>query len=615
MKGLYLSIVLIIALGIGVYANSLGGEFIWDDIVLVKESPSIESLSHIGHIFSNRTALDSGGKFYFYRPLQMFTYAIDYSLWQEDPRGYHLTNLILHILVAISIYWLVSILFKDSPLALFSALLFVAHPIHTEAVAYISGRADSLATLFMLLALIFYIKYCDLKNMRLFMAAILCYLLAVFSRENSLIFPLIILLYHYAFEKKAQKKLLLSLFGLSLAYIILRAGFFSFSAPHTECPNTLLQRLPGFFIALSRYIRLLFLPLDLHMEYGNDLFAWNDPRAWLGLAMLLFLAIVAFRQRKRNMVIFLSIAWFFILLLPMSNLYPINAYMAEHWLYSPSIGFFLIVAFYLSSMYKVERLRKFSIFALAAILLYSSFLTVKQNSYWKEPVSLYKRTLKYAPQSFLVYNNLGIIYGSRSDFAQAVALFKKALAINPEDASAYNNLGKAYKAMHKNKEAIESYQKALAINPRFARVYYNLGNAYKDINKNNQAIDAYKEAIEADPYYAKAYYNLGITYSELGEYEKAAQAFERTIEITPDYSYAYGNLGNAYNVIGRKKEALESLKKAISLEPNNAYAYNNLAVFYLEQKNYKLAIQCADRAKDLGLGNQQLLDVLKPYRK
>ncbi|GAF76422.1 unnamed protein product, partial [marine sediment metagenome] len=145
-----LAIVLIIILGFVVYSNSLNGKFIWDDEYLIKNNVYIRSFSYLPKIFSEDIGTGAEKKYYFYRPLQMITYMIDYSLWKLNVRGYHLTNTLLHILAALTIYWLINILFGDRPLSLFASLFFVAHPIHTEAVAYISGRADPLALLFML---------------------------------------------------------------------------------------------------------------------------------------------------------------------------------------------------------------------------------------------------------------------------------------------------------------------------------------------------------------------------------------------------------------------------------------------------------------------------------
>ena len=153
-----LSLVLIALLGFGVYAESLQGEFLLDDYVLVKDNVRIKSWFNLPRLFTEQIAAGGGRKWHAYRPLQMITYMTDYSLWRLNPRGYHFTNILLHLAAALSIFWLVNLLFGDRLTSLFTTLLFVAHPVHTGAVSYISGRADSLAAAAMVLCLVFYLK-------------------------------------------------------------------------------------------------------------------------------------------------------------------------------------------------------------------------------------------------------------------------------------------------------------------------------------------------------------------------------------------------------------------------------------------------------------------------
>ena len=145
-------------LGFTIYVNSLEGEFIWDDHVLIANNKYIESWNYIPEIFSQDIGAPAGERYNFYRPVQILTYKIDYLIWRFDAGGFRLTNIIIHILAVLCIYWFFSIIFKDSLLSFWASLLFLVHPVHTGAVYYISGRPDLLALLFMLLCYIFYIK-------------------------------------------------------------------------------------------------------------------------------------------------------------------------------------------------------------------------------------------------------------------------------------------------------------------------------------------------------------------------------------------------------------------------------------------------------------------------
>ncbi len=338
-KSAIVQIILIIALGIIVYSNCLDGKFVWDDFGLVKDNSLIRSWRNIPEIFTEGMGGDNSN---FYRPLQIISYAADYSLWGLNSVGYHLTNTLLHILAALAVYWLINILFSSQALAFLTAALFVVNPLHTESVSYISTRSDPLSLLFISLTLIFYIK--SLPGARPVASALslASCLLALLSKENSIIIPLLILLYHYTFKIKLKPRLFFSISLIVLAYVILRLTLLK---SFVSISPVLFRRVPGFFAALSEYMRLLLLPVNLHLEYGNRLFAIFHPRAILGLAIFVFLIAAAVRRRNRDQLLFFAIAWFFLALLPVTSIYAINySFMMEHWLYLPSVGFFLVLS-------------------------------------------------------------------------------------------------------------------------------------------------------------------------------------------------------------------------------------------------------------------------------
>jgi len=279
------------------------------------------------------------------------------------------------------------------------------------------------------------------------------------------------------------------------------------------------------------------------MEYGNKLFAFGEPKAILGALILIALMMVAFRIRKDNKLVFFSVAWFLIALLPVSNLYPINATMAEHWLYLPSIGFFLIMAQIGSSLYRTKDFRVLTSVAIIGFVIFYSALTVRQNSYWSEPIKFYERTLKYAPDSSGVYNNLGNSYRANKENEKAMGAFKKAIAINPDYALAYYNLGILYDVMNRNEEAITAYKRVIEIKPDYTEAYNNLGKTYNLIGNKEEAIAAHKKAIKIDPGHLESYFNLGNAYDDFGKSEKAIASYKRVISINPNYVDAYVNLG------------------------------------------------------------------------
>ncbi|MEE8359569.1 MAG: tetratricopeptide repeat protein, partial [Candidatus Omnitrophota bacterium] len=578
-KIVFLSILLLVVLGFALYLNSTGGQFVWDDAYLVKNNIYIKSWGHIANIFTKDIAAGAQTQSNFYRPIQMLTYMFDHSIWGLNVRGYHLTNIFLHVLAGACVYWFTALLFTNPRLSLFSSVLFVVHPVMTEAVCYISGRADLLAGVFMLLSIICYIKSLRSKKSMPYIIALVSYAAALLSRESPLMLPVLLLVYHYAFKKKLDLKRFLPMVGIAALYVVLRFTHLKALLPHTIVDTTIFQRAPGFFVAFTEYLRLLILPIGLHMEYGNGLFSIFHPKAIFGL--FAFAGILAYSFKKRNSpVIFFSITWFILTLLPQSNLYPINAYMAEHWLYMPSIGFFILLASGLERVYIKERSRRLAVAGAVSLTLFFSCLTVMQNATWKDPIAFYERTLRYAPESFRAHNSLGIKYDEMGDKERAIVSYKKAIERNPYFIYPYHNLATAYASMGNTEEAIKWYEKAIQISPSFGGTYFNLGNLYGRIGKSDEAIRAYKEALKRYPEYVEAYFNLGNAYKAAARYEEAIDAYTEAVMLDPKDTGTYNNLGNTYNAMGRPKEAIDSYKRAIEIDPNVPDAYNNLGALY-----------------------------------
>lgn len=468
-----------------IYGNSGRNEFIWDDYGLVRDNILIRNWTNIPAIFSKCSAISQTGlQAVLYRPMQIFTYMIDYSLWGIKVNGYHLTNVLLHIIASLCIYWFINILFNNKSLSVLTSVLFVLHPVHTEVVSYISGRADSLSLIFTLLCFIFYIQKRALFP--------LFFAFALLSKENALILPFLILLYHYTFKKKIKIGRLSAVLNfvegrfsiilcISSIYIILRLTVFKSLIPHEINPGTVIQRIPGLFIAIASYIKILLFPFNLHMEYGRRLFYFSNPKAITGIFIVSALLLYCCKKRKESNLIFFSILWFFIALMPHANIYPVNAYMAEHWLYLPSVGFFLILANLLCHIYK--SIKPIAILSIITIIIFYSHLTIKQNNYWKDPITFYARTFKYTPDSYRVCSNLSDTYLCAEKYEEAVVVLTKSLEIDPSSERLYNNLGVAYCYMGKYEEAIVMYKKALELVPDYHIAHHNLVMTKKSCKK------------------------------------------------------------------------------------------------------------------------------------
>ena len=403
--------------------------------------------------------------------------------------------------------------------------------------------------------------------------------LAFLSKENALVITPILLLYNYVFKQKIKWRIFLPPLIISLIYLFLRAvtlQAFFFG------PVMIAKRIPGFFAALTNYFKILLVPVNLHMEYGNKLFGITDPRVLTGLAVFFLLLFLAFRKRESNRLVTFAVLWFFIAFLPTTSIYPIHSfYMAEHWLYLPSIGFFLLLAQALVLLYEKKNYRLAAFSVLICFLSAYAYLTIKQNNYWKSEREFYQRTLQYAPESFMAHNNLGNIY--------------------------LNSGNKA--------DAVKEYLKAVHFNPRFAPAYFNLGNIYSESASQEAGIKMYLKAIEIDPQRAEVYYDLGNVYHNLGKRERSMELMQKAIKLDPVYLEAYNNLASDYAEMGNIDEALRLWNESTKIDPSFAVAHFNLSVYYFKRKQYDLALDHCDKVLKLGYQvDQRFLKELEPFR-
>lgn len=565
-------IILIAVSGFFVYSNSLSGDFLWDDEAFVINNAYVKDWSRAGMIFAGDSGAGASVVLNFYRPLQVFSCLIDYSFWGMNPFGYHLTCVILHILVALAVYLLIRLLFSSTPLAFFSAILFCVHPVNSEAVAYISGRADLLSALFILLCLIFYIKNTRSQRLAYFVPVFFACLLAFLSKENSLIIVPLILLYHYIFRVKIKFVYLLAPLAISMVYlcfrfISLKSFFLGFWL--------VVRRVPGFFAAIAGYLRLLFAPYDLHMDYGNAEFSVAHPLVLCGLAAAVLLVFLAFKRRKSDPLFSFAVFWFFITLLPVNSVYPANSfYMAEHWLYLPGMGFFLLLGRALSSLSRGAQARRASaIAALAFIFCGYAYLTIKQNPYWESPMRLYRHILKYTPGSFMVHNNMGRLYSAAGNKSEAANEFFLAVKYNPGFLSGYCSLLNIIYGKDSQPDGQDrSYLESIEANPVVcARAYYLVGNAFYERGEKEKSMLMMRGAIRLDPLLAEAYNNLASGYADKGEVREAIYWWEEAVKVEPDFAAAHFNLSVYYFSLGEFEQAIrhcdEVLKAGFQVDP------------------------------------------------
>ena len=421
---------LLILMGIVVYANSIDNPFIWDDNVFIKNNPIIKDVRYLPHIFTKNLLEHNPIKGDFYRPVQGLSLMIDYFFWGSNPVGYHIANFLLHLLCALLVYFLVNDIIRDRLASFFTGLLFLIHPVQTEAVTYISGRADPLATAFILSAFLLYIRattpISTTWSTFSYIGAIFMFIIAIFSKETSLIFPVLLLLYEFyiwGIDKFFRKVRVIILrlapfLGLVIIYLVIR---FTLLTQITKFVHTtsvgLGARGVTFLTTIPVYIRLLFIPMDLHMErfipISSSLF---EPRVLIALGILCFAIVCIVRTYKFSRETSFGLTWFFVTLVPISNLIPLNAVMAEHWLYLPSIGIFMVIGSGVSKLLlkAVNTKRVIIIIIITAYLIFLSTLTILRNVEWGNAIIFYKNAIRYSPDSYRLHYNLGVTYMSEN---------------------------------------------------------------------------------------------------------------------------------------------------------------------------------------------------------
>lgn len=542
-----LSCLLIISISFGIYLNTLDNTFLWDDELWIENNNYVKNFKYLDEIFTKDILSQVGRDFNYYRPVQALSLMIDYKNFGLNPLGYHLTNIIIHTLVGLSLFYLLNLLFKTKSLSLIASLLFIVHPIHAGAVSYISGRADPLCALFLIISFMLYIKFKEIKNKSLYIFSFFFFIIALLSKEIALIYPVFLYIYDYttrSFEKEQKFKFYLPFLILIPCYLALRVFILDIPLGLISTKVSLIDRMPAVFAALTDYLRLFIFPFNLHLEYKYPMVNYLSLNVILGLLIIVLSLIYAFKARHKNTIISFSIMWFFIFFIPVSGIYPLGVYMAEHWMYLPSIGFFLILAYMITQIIRKGTLFRFFGLSLVVFLLgYFSILTIKQNdNYWQDAMTFYKKTIELSPLSFMAHNNLANVYYDMGLYKKAEGEYYEALKIKPDFTFAYHNLGLVYYEMGLYDKAIEKYQKAIQLKSNYIQAYNNLGNAYFRMGLCKEAKDSYEKVLKLDPDYIKALNNLALVYYKEGKAQRAKRLWLKVLRIDPNYKPASNNL-------------------------------------------------------------------------
>ncbi len=603
----WLRIAILVICGAIARYPALQGQLIWDDDYLVGDNPLIRSPLLILECFRHFLFLDSFATHY--RPVQNISYCLDYIVWGGEPLGYHISNLLWHVSGALLLYALLHRLLANlaarsaatagfdqasgrdwSGAAFLIALLWVVHPVHSAAVDYISGRADSLACVFACGAWLLYLRGRRVNSLfarsAAYCGAASLTLLALGSRESACMWVLLFLLHLFSLERDVRLRAKFAVLGVVLVTVGTYAALRHLPTEHTavmsDGGSPAVTRVVLMLRALGDYARLMVWPSVLHMErsveapgaaFGNA--GWRQSigveyLSVLGLLVAIGLAYGSWRAGRARSIRAFGAAWFVVSFLPISNLLDLNATVAEHWLYLPSVGLLIFVTGCVMEL--PLRVRKS---AIVVACLATAALTARsfvRSADWLSPETFYRRALATGAAKPRIALNLGVALANKGDYKSAEPLLRRVVKAYPDYPMAVNALahvlyregrkeeGNRYFAiasdiaertrneyprtwvaalnvahMHVREKDLAG---AIAIADKARQEYpgtWDLisfeSEAVRKLNGPAAALPMVQEFAQANWWHARAAIALGKLYSELGRYSEAEAEFRHAARL------------------------------------------------------------------------------------
>jgi tetratricopeptide (TPR) repeat protein len=583
------------------------------------------------------------------RPISKISFALNYYFHQYDLRGYHLVNILIHIITGIFLY-----LFLKSTLSLTSlqagdrryswvpflaVLIWLVHPAQTQSVTYIVQRMNCLAAMFYILSLLLFVK-ARLSKKRgrkalLYTACILAGILGLGSKQIAATLPVFIFLYEWYFFQDLSRVwlkrhavplvgTLLILFTVSLFYLGINP-IESVLATYENRDFTLGQRVLTQFRVIIFYISLLIFPhpsrLNLDRDFALSFSLFNPLTTLLSMAVIMGLIGIAVYSAKRQRLVSFGILWFLGNLIIESSVVGLEI-IFDHRTYLPSM-FVVFLAVLLIHRYVRPKIVGF-IF-LGAVAIVFSFWTHDRNDTWNDEVTLWQDCAEKSHNKARPHNNLGVYLKERGRFEDAIRHYSEALRIKPDYAEVHNNMctvlynqGRIQEAFthctaalrikpgyadaHSNLgmllaklgrlvEAINHYSEALRIKPDHANAHNNMADALLRLGKHKEAIHHFSEALRINPNFAKAHFGAGRTLQKIDQLDEAIDHFSRAVQIQPDFHEAYYRLGNTLREQNKIDEAIRCFLTTTKIKPDHADAQNNLGIALAMQGKFQEAVK------------------------
>lgn len=579
----------------------------------------------------------------FWHPLTWLSLMVDYELFGLNAGGYHLTNLILHILSTLLLFWLFHRMTGAVWRSTFIAALFALHPLHVESVAWIAERKDVLSAFFWMLTLCLYVYYTEKPVVRRYWIVLLCFACGLMSKSMVVTLPVVLILLDYwpldriqsqtiktslapvttAFTNQGQQKPksknktakenissstdrklpqtkiagIIPLWQLweKIPFFVLSAVFSiitlyaQYKPPEKYLPFD--SRLANAFVSFVTYLVKIFWPHDLAVFYP---FPDQLPAGQVaGAALLIFIISAAvIIAIKRWPYLFVGWLWYTITLLPVIGIIQVGDFaMADRYTYLPAIGIGVMLAWGIPLLFQRADLRE-KILIPAGILALAilAVLSWQQCRYWKNSIDLFSHALQVTKNNTLAHNSLGVALVDAGRTKEAIAHYQAAIKINPYNDKAHSNLGLALAAEGNITQAITHYRAALDFNPNNDVAHSNIGSALVRAGKYEEAADHYRTAIKLNLNFDDAHYNFANLLMKQGKIEEALTHYRRTVEINSSHQEALANLADILVRQGKIAEAIERYRQVLKINPSSFRALNNLGVNLEKQLQHDEAI-------------------------
>jgi len=519
----------------------------------------------------------------YWQPVTFLSRMLDVSIFGMNPRGHHLTNLLIHILNVLLLFILVRQMTGSYWRSFFTAAFFAVHPLQTETVAWVTARKDVLSVFWGLISVGAYLRYVRKRSAIRMGFLIFTFAMGLMSKPMLVTLPALLLILDVwplrrmnadrsilrsFFERVSEKwpLFLLSLLMLPVPFIG-QSGALTYSSPFRIAAQV--------GLIYAGYFGKVFWPAGLGI-YGPSpelpLVWWQCLAGWVFLSAG---SVAALTGMKRRPYFFAGWFWWIIALIPMIGLWV----PADRFMYFPGIGIFLLTVWGVSDRLTGRRRTRIMlpVLGMAAIAVFAltSFLQVP---YWRDNLSVFERAIRVNPRNYIAQNNLGNELACRDEYEKAAGYFLRAIGIKPDNAETYNNLGVMKMKQEKWDEALSYFARSISLNPGFARAHYNAAEVLSKSGNISGAEEEYRMAIRIDPDYVTAYYGLGVLLGRSGRSLPAAECFSRAIELRPGFAEAYAGLGVSLATLGRYEEAISNYGKAIRLKPDYPQAYYNMGV-------------------------------------